>query len=301
MSIGIFLIVLLSAFLHASWNFLCKHGKPSIAFSFLMSLSCILLLGWTPFAVRIEWGNFNYILLVGLLFLSSLGETIYTCGIQLSYSKMDMSQGYPLIRALPVIFIAVIMLLLPPHQVPNYLGAAGLFMVFFGCLLMPVGRFSDLKLKNYLVKPMLFVLMGAIGTTIYIFMDSNGTKLLKVNCDSDFFGSCYYFFLVECCMFLNLGVVLLFQRDSYNDLKAIIKGTPWKPLCAGLFCSLAYILTLYAMLFVDNLSFLQAFRQMSLPIGVGLGMLFLREKLSLPRACGVFFIVSGLVLIAFAK
>ncbi len=214
---------------------------------------------------------------------------------------MDMSQGYPLIRALPVIFIAIIMLILPPHQTPNLLGFFGLLAVFIGCIFMPLNKIKDLKLQNYLIKPMFFVLMGAVGTTIYTIVDSHGTKLLKSSCDSDFFASCYYFFLVECCMAVNLGVLLLFQKESRQDAKEILRTTPWKPLCAGFFCASAYILILYAMLFVENLSFLQAFRQMSLPIGAFLGIVFLKEKTSFARAVGIFLIVLGLVAVALSK
>ena len=50
---------------------------------------------------------------------------------------------------------------------------------------------------------------------------------------------------------------------------------------------------------VTNVSFIQAFRQLSLPIGVALGIVILKEKISLPKIIGVALLLAGLVLSAF--
>ena len=58
-------------------------------------------------------------------------------------------------------------------------------------------------------------------------------------------------------------------------------------------------LVLAAMTKVTQLSFLQAFRQMSLPIGLLLGIIILKEPAHRPKIAGITLIVTGLVLIAF--
>ena len=68
------------------------------------------------------------------------------------------------------------------------------------------------------------------------------------------------------------------------------------PYFAGIGAALAYLLILIAMGFVTNVCFVQAFRQMSLPVGVLLGMFFLREKCSAAKLTGVGLIVCGLIL-----
>ena len=52
------------------------------------------------------------------------------------------------------------------------------------------------------------------------------------------------------------------------------------------------------MLNVKNVSYLQAFRQMSLPVGMIMGILFLHEKYYYPKILGVILIVAGLILLA---
>ena len=47
---------------------------------------------------------------------------------------------------------------------------------------------------------------------------------------------------------------------------------------------------------VSNVSYLQAFRQLSLPLGVAMGIIFLHEKFTVPKVIGVIMIVIGLIM-----
>ena len=49
---------------------------------------------------------------------------------------------------------------------------------------------------------------------------------------------------------------------------------------------------------VSNVSYVQAFRQMSLPLGVAAGVFILKERCPAPRLAGVAAIVAGLVIAA---
>ena len=55
MSILVFLLIFLSALLHASWNFLSKKSVPSAAFFLLLSLSNTVLWSWTLFAFHFSF------------------------------------------------------------------------------------------------------------------------------------------------------------------------------------------------------------------------------------------------------
>jgi len=48
--------------------------------------------------------------------------------------------------------------------------------------------------------------------------------------------------------------------------------------------------------FVSNVSYLQAFRQMSLPLGVFAGIWFLKERFTLPKIIGTVLVVAGLIM-----
>lgn len=59
-------------------------------------------------------------------------------------------------------------------------------------------------------------------------------------------------------------------------------------------------MVLMAMTMVTNVSFVQAFRQMSLPVGVLMGMVFLHEKCPAVKMLGIALVIIGLVLAAVA-
>jgi len=66
----------------------------------------------------------------------------------------------------------------------------------------------------------------------------------------------------------------------------------------GLALSLSYMLVIASMKFVSNVSYVAGFRQLSIPLGVILGVVVLKEKLYLPRALGCLIIAAGLVITA---
>ena len=88
--------------------------------------------------------------------------------------------------------------------------------------------------------------------------------------------------------------MLAFRLEGWRVLKANFKQPA--PYLVGVFSFMAYFLVLGAMSFVTNGSDLQAFRQMSLPLGVLAGVYFLKERFTLPKAIGTAMVVFGLVL-----
>ena len=65
-----------------------------------------------------------------------------------------------------------------------------------------------------------------------------------------------------------------------------------------MFSSSAYALILLAMGFVTNVSYIQAFRQMSLPLGVLAGVFILKEPCSQAKLIGIILIVAGLIAVS---
>ena len=69
------------------------------------------------------------------------------------------------------------------------------------------------------------------------------------------------------------------------------------PLLVGIFIFGSYGLVLSAMAFVKDISYLAAFRQLSIPIGAFLGITFLNEPKYSTRIIGVLIIMAGLILV----
>ncbi|MGN0871583.1 MAG: hypothetical protein ACI4UV_10390, partial [Victivallales bacterium] len=70
-----------------------------------------------------------------------------------------------------------------------------------------------------------------------------------------------------------------------------------QPYLAGFFAGLAYLLVLVAMGYVTNVSYIQAFRQLSLPVGLLLGILILKERATFQKIAGLALILAGLTFV----
>lgn len=104
---------------------------------------------------------------------------------------------------------------------------------------------------------------------------------------------------METGLALSLAITVFTQKKEIAALKQLIAQRSFFPVLAGLCSSTAYLLILIAMNYFTQLGFLQAFRQLSLPMGVLAGIIYLKERCSAPQWLGVTAIVTGLVLIAF--
>jgi len=77
--------------------------------------------------------------------------------------------------------------------------------------------------------------------------------------------------------------------------------SPWQAkrcLCTGIAVVAAYCLVLAAYGFAKDVSYVVAFRQVSVPIGGLLGVIILGERALAARAAGIALIVAGLVIVA---
>lgn len=290
-----FLLVFLSVFLHASWNFLSKKRNPSGAFYLVMAVtataatSVFFFISDLPLAELP--GKFW-----GLLGCSLLFEIIYNLGLAYGYRVADISLIYPLGRALPVLLVAVVTMVCGFGAKPGNWAFVGMAVIFGGCVLLPMKDFKSFELKTYCNKAAIFILMIAVGTTGYTIVDSQAGAILKTfSQDFPLVRSMLYLFFIEFGIMISLALYVALMRWERQELKYVLKA-PQYPAIAGIFSATAYGLVLVAMGFVSNVSYVQAFRQLSLPLGVLLGVIFLKENPAKPKLAGVALIVIGLVL-----
>lgn len=295
MTLTAFTLILASVILHALWHFICKSARPVPAFYMVVSASCLCTT--LPFALTsgidlTRLPSRFWLMLLG----GGLSGMICDIGLSRAYRLADVSLAYPLARALPVIMTAFATLLLGIGAKPSPLELFGMLIIMSGCVLMPMKNFSDLHWKNYWNRALLGILVAAAGTTGYTVFDSEGVGLLLANEDvARWHGAAAYSSLRESVLLLTLsGYVFAVPHERARVTRELFCHP--HPYFAGIGAALAYLLILIAMGFVTNVCFVQAFRQMSLPVGVLLGMFFLREKCSAAKLTGVGLIVCGLVL-----
>ena len=183
-----------------------------------------------------------------------------------------------------------------PKAIMNDGLLAGMAVIFCGCIFLPLKDFRSFGLKAYCSQAILFILMIAAGTTGYTIIDSQTGAILKgFQQDSALVRAMLYLFFIEFGQVISLSAYVSLMPWERKTLKSVLKK-PLYPAIAGLSSAAAYGLVLIAMNHVSNVSFVQAFRQLSLPLGVLAGILFLKENPAKPKLVGVCLIVIGLIM-----
>lgn len=301
MTLFAFVLVFVSAFLHVGWNFISKNHRPSLAFYLLMSGAASMIC--LPFFLTTKLYHMLFDLPIRFLLfvlLSVVCEVLYIGALARGYRKGDISLVYPLMRALPVLFTGLFTIF---FSIGTPLGAmvwVGLILITAGCLFMPLNRFSEWKFGTYFSGLFPVILLGALGTTGYTICDSQALGILKARGLDGMEFAFAYLFLIEFGLFAS--EIPLVVRDKYERMAFLrVIRKIHAPLLAGVCSSSSYALILLAMNHVTNVSYIQAFRQMSLPLSFFAGILLLKESRPLTKILGLAFILLGLLVTVFFR
>jgi drug/metabolite transporter (DMT)-like permease len=296
------LLVGLSAILHASWNLMGKRQNPTAAFFFVSSLFATLLT--LPFILyaRQALGSIPGLVWL-LLVLTGACQAVYYIGLAGAYRTGDMSVAYPLVRALPVILVAALSAALGIGKPLSGLGVTGILLVAVGCLIIPLRSFHGISARSYLNACCLLAALAALGTCGYTLIDNEALRQLRLlpGMSMGNAGITVLFMALEniTTTIALAGYVLLLPAERSrlaftwrrNRLNAALTGA----LITG-----TYGLVLLAMAYASNVSYIAAFRQLSIPLGAVLGIVVQKEAAHRPKLAGIGIVFAGLILIGLA-
>ncbi|MBE6359100.1 MAG: hypothetical protein E7057_07635 [Lentisphaerae bacterium] len=293
MNVTAFFLIFISVFMHAAWNFLGKKESPSSAFFLIAAVAGMLFC--LPFIIfcGVAWQlippEFWKILIVSMAF-----NVLYYFSLANGYRNGDISLVYPLGRSLPVLLTAVITGIFNIGKELSWGAWIGMSVLFAGCLILPLQSWRDLKIKTYFSKVLFWVLLISAGTTGYTIFDSMGMEILKeMSFRSGMFRAVFYMGLADATIAAGLTLPVVCSKRERSEFKRILFS--YSPYIAGVFTAAAYILVLLAMNYVSNVCYIQAFRQMSLPLGMLAGIFLLKEPCSMPKIIGMILVVCGLI------
>lgn len=300
MTLTAVVLITVSAFLHAGWNTISKHAHPTTAYFFIA-----LVIGTSLFS-PILFINYRDILQFPaqiwlLLAMTGLCEAFYFVSLSAAYRSGDMSIAYPLARSSPVIIVTLVTLLLGRGGQISSQCIAGVTLIFSGSIILPMHHFTDFRFNNYFNRTCLFSLCTALSTVGYSMIDYRAIHLLRetpgINLGAVGISLTYVsieFFIAA----FWLGLLTFTFKSGRTELQSIIHNSI-RPVALTGFSMLApYSLVLIAMVHVSDVSYVVAFRQLSIPLGVILGVVFLKEPRSYPKFMGTLIIFIGLVLVA---
>ncbi len=292
-------LVILSAFIHAGWNLLSKSRHPTASFFLLASLAGTLVL--SPFIIIYGRTIIPDMTLTvwALLIASGFFLALYYVALSGAYRAGDMSIAYPLARATPVILVAVLTLMLGRGDQLSPLCLAGIVLVVAGCFLIPLARLRDLRLRNYLTPICGLALLAAVGTAGYSIVDDEALRLLRAQSTLGITQTTLVYAgldALSAAIWLFLFVIL--RPRGRASLRQLLQTGKRYPMLAGCAIYIGYSLVLIALAFADNVSYVVAFRQLSIPLGAILGVLILKELPHRPKTFGVIVMFVGLFLVA---
>jgi drug/metabolite transporter (DMT)-like permease len=178
-----------------------------------------------------------------------------------------------------------------------------MIVIFAGCVIMAFS--NNVKDKtwreklSFLKKGLPGIMIAAVGTTLYTIVDSYGVRgIMEFAPDQNKLllagtYSCIRESSVVVLMWGCVGLCSLRKKEP-GALSSLLRS--YHSYLAGAMAALAYVLILLAMNYVTNVSFVQAFRQLSLPIGMLMGYFLLKEKVTLNRWIALILIMTGLIL-----
>jgi drug/metabolite transporter (DMT)-like permease len=282
-------MVLVSGFIHASWNILARRSGAETQFISRM-LPILAGVGLVPALI----GQYLTGSVRGWAWVYVLGSGLccgfYFVSLGRAYESADFTTVYPVARALPVLLVAVGDSL--RGIVPSGLGWLGMAMVVSGCIVAPLRTRRDLRLGQYFNRASLWMVLTALGTVGYSLLDKRGAELLIPGPVSAVIYS--YFFYA----FAFVGYEIFSRVMLSPARRAAPPTTPlWLPTTAGFMSYAAYVLVVWAFQMVPHASYVVAFRQSSLIIAVLMAFALYAEERHWSRLISVLIITAGLVLI----
>lgn len=292
-------LLIISSLTHAGWNLFSKKDQPSTA-SFLLANLCglvlllpLLIFGWHQIVEMIQR-------LWPLILLTGFFQALYFSGLAYAYKTGELSIAYPLARSLPVLLVSVVIFLSGKGGAIGATVLFGMSLIIVGGFLIPLESFKDFSFHRYKSVAIAAALVAAVGTAGYSLTDDYALGLLRAGraaaLNDNALLAMYYIGLQGFTTVIWQGAVVILNKKerqllikmSAHPVSSIIKG-------AGIF--LTYSLVLISMGYVTNVSYVVAFRQLSIPIGLIFGIFFLRERICGPKITAVVLLFSGVVLV----
>ena len=279
MSLNIFLIVILAAFLHAIWNAMVKREDDKY-----FSLTAIVL-GHVPISIVVIFLTPTLsIQSIPYIFASAIFLAGYEWCLLSAYRLEDYTKVYPIARGTAPIFIVILSLLFLNINISKS-ELIGILVISFGIIIL---GFQYIKtFKNY--SAMIYAIATGIFISCYSISDGFGGNLSNSPLN-------YTAWL----MILNaifFSILLKIMNMPTVPLKVLNKGK--KIFFIG--GTLSYIVygTIVWAFTQAPVPLVAALRETSIIFALLIGTFFLKEKFTLLKVIATFIIFFGVVLLKF--
>ena len=272
----VFFLILFAAILHATWNLIIKSLPDSLVamgmMNLLQSIVFIPLVFLVPLPSDITWYFiFGSVILHNVYFIT-LGQT---------YNKDDLTIIYPIARGCAPVFVAILSLIILKEKI-SMQGTLGIIIVSLALLLLTAEHYKK-KFNFYVFKISIFI---ALVISIYTLFDSAGIRSSKNS-----ISYIIWIFLLE--GWVTFGYVYLRKKNEVfktNKKEYILISL------GSLMSFVAYGIVMSAFKYIHT-GYVASLRESSIIMATLLGLLFLKEKISIIRVLSACIFFIGVVLI----
>jgi drug/metabolite transporter (DMT)-like permease len=298
MTVTATILLIISAFTHAGWNLISKKEYPTQAFYLIANT--IGVIGILP--ILFFYRDLIHFIPASIwifIVISGFFLAAYLATLAGAYRAGDISIAYPLIRSLPVIFVFIATLILGKGHEVSWLLIAGIILIAAGCMVLPMQSFGEFQLKAYQNLCCFLAILSALGVAGYTIVDDEALRQLREFSgmpSNPIEGTLVYMVLEGISCSIWQGIFVLCDPREKNNISAVFKSGKSAAVITGIGIYLTWGLVLVSMNYVVNVSYVAAFRQLSIPLGAIFGMTLLKEPSYLPKKIGIAAIFIGLVL-----
>ena len=293
------ILLLISAVTHAGWNYLSKKEHPTAAFYLVANTIGVI---WV-FPILLYYGNQIPLIPKSVwIFIAMSGFFLatYMAVLAGAYRAGDMSIAYPLARSLPVIFVFFITLIFGKGKPLGVWVIIGIILIVAGCMILPLKLLRQFRFSNYKNLCCLLAVLAAVGIAGYTVIDDTALRSLREIPGTPWnpVDATLVYMVLEgiSCSIWQLLIVAFDSRER-KSLTEVLRDFKGAATVTGIGIYLTYGLVLGSMNYVTNVSYVAAFRQLSIPLGALFGMVLLNEPRYVPKIIGVVIIFIGLTLV----
>jgi drug/metabolite transporter (DMT)-like permease len=282
MSTFAIVLLLLSAFLHALWNFLLKRSKDKyiamgwqVIFGGAFAFFILLFIGFPP---RSMWT---------FALVSMTLEAIYFILLSNAYTDNDFSLVYPIARGTaPALIMLWSVLFL--HEELTAGGMIGIGLIVIGMIAIGVTSLIQNPGSKLHFKGIGLALTVSLVISFYTLVDGAAVQN----------GSPVSYGLTMFTLIPLLTTPYNIRRYGWKHFASALSGPRLPLILAGVLGVTAYLMTLFAYT-IAPVSYAGSIRLVSVVIGAFLGWQFLDEKMGSMRVIGSLIIFAGILTIAF--
>ncbi|KZE47170.1 hypothetical protein AV540_20455 [Brevibacillus parabrevis] len=285
MSTTILLILLFAAVCHAVWNALSKKIEERDAFFTLILGASVIL--YFPLALYL-WQTSSFPPgAIKWLLLSTCSEVLYFVALGKAYEKNHLSYAYPILRGTAPIVTTIISIVVIGTTIA-WTGYLGILVIVAGVVFMNQRTFSLRELGS-IVKDwgnMKWVFLAGSFSACSSVVDGMGAAMMS---------GLLFKYVVFFGMFA--GKWLIDRRAARKvSYLALLKKYPWHTLAGGIFVFISNSLAVYAMQ-TTPVTYVASVREISIVFATLIGIVWLKEQVSLVKWISIGLILAGVVII----